>query len=105
MSTVRSRVYKDDGLIDIKSLSLAQLQDTMTELGHPKYRALQVYKWIWQRGVKSFEEMSNVSGDVGARHLIGKHEDVAVEIEIDDDSVLMDVDTPEALAKLTAGSS
>lgn len=52
-----------------------------------------------------FEEMTNVSGDVGARHLIGKHEDVAVEIEIDDDSVLMDVDTPEALAKLTAGSS
>jgi molybdenum cofactor cytidylyltransferase len=56
-------------------------------------------------GRRFFEEMTNVSGDVGARHLIGKHEDVAVEIEIDDDSVLMDVDTPEALAKLTAGSA
>jgi molybdenum cofactor cytidylyltransferase len=56
-------------------------------------------------GSRFFEEMTNVSGDVGARHLIGKHEDVAVEIEIDDDSVLMDVDTPEALAKLAGGGA
>jgi len=47
-----------------------------------------------------FEEMGTVSGDVGARHLIGNHEDVAVEIEIDDEAVLTDVDTPEALAQI-----
>ncbi|MDF1793295.1 MAG: molybdopterin-binding/glycosyltransferase family 2 protein [Thalassobaculaceae bacterium] len=47
-----------------------------------------------------FEDMARVSGDVGARHLIGNHEDLAVEIEVDDESVLTDVDTPEALAKL-----
>ncbi|WP_038014107.1 NTP transferase domain-containing protein [Thalassobaculum salexigens] len=46
-----------------------------------------------------FEEMGRVSGDVGARHLIGNHEDLAVEIEVDDESVLTDIDTPEALAK------
>ena len=71
MSTVRSRIYTDDGLIDIKSLSLDQLQDTMMKLGHPKYRALQVYKWLWQRGVESFEEMSNVSKD--ARTQLAEH--------------------------------
>lgn len=47
-----------------------------------------------------FEEMGGVSGDVGARHLIGNHEDIAVEIEVDDESVLTDVDTPEALARI-----
>jgi molybdenum cofactor cytidylyltransferase len=47
-----------------------------------------------------FEEMSTVSGDVGARHLIGNHEDVSVELEIEDEAVLIDVDTPEALAKI-----
>ncbi len=71
MSTVRSRIYTDDGLIDIKSLSLEQLQDKMKELGHPKYRALQVYKWVWQRGVDTFEEMTNVSKD--ARKQLAEH--------------------------------
>ena len=50
-----------------------------------------------------FEEMTGVSGDVGARHLIGNHEDLAVEIEVDDESVLTDVDTPEALARIRGG--
>ena len=71
MSTVRSRVYTDDGLIDLKSLSMEQLQEKMKELGHPKYRALQVYKWVWQRGVSSFEEMTNVSKD--ARKQLAEH--------------------------------
>ncbi|MED5370554.1 MAG: 23S rRNA (adenine(2503)-C(2))-methyltransferase RlmN [Myxococcota bacterium] len=69
---VRSRVYKeDDGRIDIKSLSLEQLQEQMLALGHPKYRALQVYKWVWQRGVQSFDEMTNVSKD--ARRSLAEH--------------------------------
>ena len=42
-----------------------------------------------------------MSGDVGARHIVGKHEEVVAEIEVDDPSVLMDVDTPTALAALT----
>jgi molybdenum cofactor cytidylyltransferase len=52
-----------------------------------------------------FEEMARVSGDVGARHLIGNHEDLAVEIEVDDESVLTDIDTPEALAKIRGTGS
>ena len=52
-----------------------------------------------------FDEISAVSGDVGARHLIGNHDDVVVEIEITDDSVLTDVDTPEALASLRESAS
>jgi molybdenum cofactor cytidylyltransferase len=48
-----------------------------------------------------FEEMGDVSGDVGARHIIGEHDELVVEVEVDDDSVLTDVDTPAALAALT----
>lgn len=51
-----------------------------------------------------FEEMAGVSGDVGARHLIGNHEDLVVEIEVEDESVLTDVDTPDALATIRGRS-
>ena len=45
-------------------------------------------------------EMLQISGDVGARHLIGAHADEVFEIEMDDDAPLLDIDTPDALAAL-----
>ena len=44
--------------------------------------------------------MAAVRGDVGARHLIGEYEDAVVEVEMDDAGVLLDVDSPQALAAL-----
>ncbi len=43
-----------------------------------------------------FAEIAALSGDVGARHLIGEHGDQVVEVEIEDAGVFLDVDTPEA---------
>jgi molybdenum cofactor cytidylyltransferase len=57
---------------------------------------------LWAR--RFFEEMMDVSGDVGARHLIGTHGELVVEVEMKDDGVMIDVDTPDALAKLNAAS-
>jgi len=51
---------------------------------------------LWHR--RFFAAMSNVSGDVGARHLIGHNEDAVLEVAMDDDAILADLDTPEALA-------
>jgi molybdenum cofactor cytidylyltransferase len=51
---------------------------------------------LWDR--RFFKEMASVSGDVGARHLIGDHEDAVHEIAMPDSGVLNDFDTPEALA-------
>ena len=51
-----------------------------------------------------FEEMGAVSGDVGARHIIGEHDEVVAEVEVEDEAVLLDVDTPAALAALTGGA-
>jgi molybdenum cofactor cytidylyltransferase len=47
-----------------------------------------------------FPEMAQVSGDVGARHLIGEHAELVAEVEMDDDAILVDIDTPEALEAL-----
>lgn len=44
---------------DIKSLSLAELQDAFAELGLPKYRAKQVFVWL-HRGVTDFREMTDL---------------------------------------------
>lgn len=33
----------------------------MKELGQPKFRAQQVYDWIWKKGARSIDEMSNLS--------------------------------------------
>jgi molybdenum cofactor cytidylyltransferase len=46
------------------------------------------------------EEMRAIEGDVGARHLIGAHNEHVCELEMDDDASMIDVDTQEALAAL-----
>ena len=51
---------------------------------------------LWHR--RFFARMAEISGDVGARHLIGENEDSLVEVPMDDDAVLADLDTPAALA-------
>lgn len=53
-------------LQDIKSMTLKELQDDFAEMKLPKYKALQVYKWL-HRGVKSFEEMTDQSKAVRAQ--------------------------------------
>lgn len=53
---------------------------------------------LWDR--RFLAEMGELAGDVGARHMIGAYEDLAVETPMPDDSVLLDVDTPDALAAL-----
>jgi len=45
-------------------------------------------------------EMAELAGDVGAKHLIGEYAELVAEVEMDSDGVLVDVDTPDALAAL-----
>ncbi|HKV00352.1 MAG TPA: nucleotidyltransferase family protein, partial [Vineibacter sp.] len=55
---------------------------------------------LWDR--RFFAEMTQVSGDTGARHLIGEHADLVCEVDMGSESVLIDLDTPEALAAFRA---
>ena len=54
---------------------------------------------------KFFDEIAEIAGDVGARHLIGQHEDLLVELPCDDDAILLDIDTPEMLRAVTQDRS
>ena len=51
---------------------------------------------LWAR--RFFAEMQEIAGDVGARHLIGAYPELVVEIEMAGEGVVLDIDTPEALA-------
>ena len=46
---------------DIKSLNLDQLTEEMLGLGEKKFRAKQIYSWIHEKLVDSFDEMTNLS--------------------------------------------
>ena len=67
-------------------------------IGVPTYRGKRGNPVLW--AARFFGEMRNLSGDVGARHLIGDHADAVYEVESPDHSVTIDVDTPEALDAL-----
>jgi 23S rRNA (adenine2503-C2)-methyltransferase len=55
-------LFDDADCLDIKSLDLPSLEKwVVEELGEKKFRARQVYKWIWQKQVASFDEMTNVA--------------------------------------------
>lgn len=44
-----------------------------------------------------FSEMLELAGDIGAKALLGAYADQVAEVEMPDESVLLDLDTPEAL--------
>ncbi|MCB0636361.1 MAG: 23S rRNA (adenine(2503)-C(2))-methyltransferase RlmN [Lewinella sp.] len=47
--------------IDIRQLDLEALIQYFAELGEPKFRAKQVYEWLWKKSARSFAEMTNLS--------------------------------------------
>jgi molybdenum cofactor cytidylyltransferase len=58
---------------------------------------------LWDR--RFFAEIGNLSGDTGAKHLIGEHGDLVCEVEMAGEAALTDIDTPEALAAFRAGGA
>ena len=50
---------------------------------------------LWSASL--FDEMRNIAGDVGARHLIGEHAADTCEVAMEDNAILLDLDTPQAL--------
>ncbi len=47
--------------VDLKSLYLDELEDIIKEMGEPKFRGKQIFEWIHNKNVTSFEEMTNLS--------------------------------------------
>lgn len=51
-------------LPNIRNCSLDELQNFFTETGEKKFRAQQVYEWLWQKHAGSFDDMTNISKDL-----------------------------------------
>ena len=52
---------------NIRHLSLSQLEAYFQTAGEPKFRAKQVYEWLWTKYARSFEEMTNLGKALRAR--------------------------------------
>src|SRR6201996_6579516 len=50
---------------------------------------------LWSR--RFFNELMTLDGDIGARHLIGKHGAAVAEVPVDGNGAFLDIDTPQAL--------
>ena len=46
---------------NIRLLSLTDLTNILEGLGEKKFRAKQIYEWLWQKSARSFVEMTNLS--------------------------------------------
>lgn len=46
---------------DIRTLEKKAMKEWFSAHGEPSFRADQVYRWIWQKGVRSFDKMTNLS--------------------------------------------
>ncbi len=49
---------------NIRTLSLPDIEEYFETLGEKKFRAKQVYEWLWLKPVQSFEAMTNLSKDL-----------------------------------------
>ncbi len=61
-------------------LTRPELEATVAELGLPPYRARQLYRWMYARGVEDFELMNNLPKELRQRlrkHFVVKTPDVA----------------------------
>lgn len=47
--------------IDLKNLSPSELIEFLASFGKERYRSTQMLRWLYQQGVQSFEEMTNLS--------------------------------------------
>lgn len=46
---------------NLRHLSLPEIEALMKEMGEPRFRAGQIWEWLWKRGVASIDGMSNLS--------------------------------------------
>lgn len=49
---------------DIRSMTFNELSEEISALGFPAFRAKQIYSWLHEKCVMSFDEMTNISKDM-----------------------------------------
>jgi 23S rRNA (adenine2503-C2)-methyltransferase len=56
---------------DIRAFTLPELEEYFLSIGEKKFRAKQVYEWLWKKSARTFQEMTNLS--VQTRNLLEEH--------------------------------
>ncbi len=46
---------------EIRVFGLNELENIVKAFGEPKFKAKQIYEWIWQKGILDFDMMTNIS--------------------------------------------
>ena len=54
----------DPQRVSLLGLSAAELEQAVVAAGLPKFRARQLWRWVWRHGLTSFEEMSDLGKPV-----------------------------------------
>ncbi len=50
-------------MINLKGYNLKELESFVNEYGESRYRAIQLFRWLYNKGVLSFREMTDISKD------------------------------------------
>ncbi len=91
---------------DMPRIGARQIDRLIAAYNPVEGRALCIPTWRGKRGnpvligKRFFAEMQALTGDVGARPLISQYPELICEVEMEDDGVLVDIDTPQALQGL-----
>ena len=57
----KEKIRKDSKMKNIKDYNLPELKKELEAMGEKPFRAEQIFKWIFQEKIKSFDEMTNIS--------------------------------------------
>lgn len=52
--------------LDLAEMELHELEHALETLGHPRFHARQIFRWVYKRGVTSFAQMSDLGRDLRA---------------------------------------
>jgi molybdenum cofactor cytidylyltransferase len=95
------------GLGDMPNIMVSHINKLIDAYNPLEGRAICVPTWKGKRGNpvlwarRFFPEMLQLKGDFGAKELMGKYAELVVEVEMNDNGIVIDIDTPEALEAFT----
>ena len=61
---------------ELSGLSLEEMEQTIISLGLPRFRARQIYHWLYKHQVHSFYQMNNLPKEL--RHFLGEKASITV---------------------------
>ncbi len=67
ISAARTDTAGEPARRSVLEMSARELEEAVTEAGLPKFRARQLWRWVWRHGLTSFDEMSDLGKPVRAQ--------------------------------------